>query len=148
MSRTGEYQKITIFFAGLAFLSMVGYTVLTDTTPLYFLMTCMLCEGFSLGVALTTTLIAMLSCVETKGKIPSYFGRKSSGDANIVKKDMATITSMSYLFRSAGGVIGISATSAIFQAVVKSILTEKITGPDAAKVRTYMSCARWIHRKN
>lgn len=86
MSRTGEYQKITIFFAGLAFLSMVGYTVLTDTTPLYFLMTCMLCEGFSLGVALTTTLIAMLSCVETKGKIPSYFGRKSSGDANIVKK--------------------------------------------------------------
>ena len=47
---------------------------------------------------------------------------------------MATITSISYLFRSAGGVIGISATSAIFQGVVKSMLTEKITGPDAEKV--------------
>lgn len=47
---------------------------------------------------------------------------------------MATITSISYLFRSAGGVIGISATSAIFQGVVKKVLTERITGPDAAEV--------------
>ena len=47
---------------------------------------------------------------------------------------MATITSMSYLFRSAGGVIGISATTAIFQATVKRLLTERITGPDAEKV--------------
>jgi hypothetical protein len=47
---------------------------------------------------------------------------------------MATITSISYLFRSSGGVIGISATSAIFQGVVKRILTAKITGPDAEEV--------------
>lgn len=47
---------------------------------------------------------------------------------------MATITSISYLFRSAGGVIGISATSAIFQGIVKKVLTEKITGPDAESV--------------
>lgn len=47
---------------------------------------------------------------------------------------MATITSISYLFRSAGSVIGISATSAIFQGVVKKMLTERITGPDAAEV--------------
>lgn len=48
---------------------------------------------------------------------------------------MATITSISYLFRSAGGVIGISATSAIFQSVVKKLLTERIHGPDAAEVK-------------
>lgn len=48
--------------------------------------------------------------------------------------EMATITSMSYLFRSTGGVIGISGTSAIFQGVVKDILVEKIKGPDAEKV--------------
>jgi hypothetical protein len=47
---------------------------------------------------------------------------------------MATITSMSYLFRSVGGVIGISATSAIFQGSVKRILTEKITGENAELV--------------
>lgn len=38
---------------------------------------------------------------------------------------------MSYLFRSVGGVIGISLTSAIFQGIVKHILVEKITGPNA-----------------
>lgn len=48
--------------------------------------------------------------------------------------EMATITSMSYLFRSTGGVIGISGTSAIFQGVVKDILVEKIKGPNAEKV--------------
>lgn len=47
---------------------------------------------------------------------------------------MATITSMSYLFRSIGGVFGISATSAIFQGVVKNILVEKIHGPNAEMV--------------
>lgn len=48
--------------------------------------------------------------------------------------EMATITSMSYLFRSTGGVIGISGTSAIFQGVVKDILIKKIKGDDAEKV--------------
>lgn len=48
---------------------------------------------------------------------------------------MATITSMSYLFRSVGGVVGISLSSAIFQAIVKSILVKKITGPNANLVR-------------
>lgn len=47
---------------------------------------------------------------------------------------MATITSMSYLFRSVGGVIGIAGTSAIFQGLVKSILAKNITGPDAQEV--------------
>lgn len=48
--------------------------------------------------------------------------------------EMATITSMSYLFRSVGGVIGIAGTSAIFQGLVKSILAKNITGPDAQEV--------------
>lgn len=52
---------------------------------------------------------------------------------------MATITSMSYLFRSVGGVVGISLTSAIFQGVVKRILTQQITGPDA---ELYIEIAR------
>jgi hypothetical protein len=47
---------------------------------------------------------------------------------------MATITSMSYLFRSCGGVLGISGASAIFQSVIKSDLTKRITGPDAEEV--------------
>lgn len=43
---------------------------------------------------------------------------------------------MSYLFRSIGGVNGISITSAIFQSIVKNILTAKITGPNAEEVNS------------
>lgn len=49
---------------------------------------------------------------------------------------MAIVTSMSYLFRSIGGVVGISASSAIFQGVVKSILVQQIQGPNAELVRS------------
>ncbi|KAF7729145.1 hypothetical protein EC973_004913 [Apophysomyces ossiformis] len=119
MSRTGEYLTITIMATCGSFLSMIGFATWSTTTPFAFIIACLLLDGFSMGVILTTTLIAMLSCVG--------------------QQEMATITSMSYLFRSAGSVIGISSTSAIFQAVVKNVLTERITGPDAAK---YIEIAR------
>ncbi|KAI9489344.1 major facilitator superfamily domain-containing protein [Zychaea mexicana] len=119
MSRTGEYKNITVSFTFILLLAMMGYSTWTRETPMYIIMPCLLMDGFSMGVIITTTLIAMLSCV---------------GAA-----EMATITSMSYLFRSAGGVIGISATTAIFQAVVKTSLSEQITGPDAQK---YIDIAR------
>ncbi|KAG2197122.1 hypothetical protein INT47_004187 [Mucor saturninus] len=119
MSKTGEYRKITIVGSLMAFISMAGYSMWTPSTPYYFQFFCLLIDGLSLGVIITTTLIAMHSCVD-----PS---------------EIATITSMSYLFRSIGGVVGISLTSAIFQGVVKQILQEKITGPDAA---LYIEIAR------
>ncbi|KAI8974702.1 major facilitator superfamily domain-containing protein [Pilobolus umbonatus] len=121
MSRTGEYRNLTIITAGLSVIAMMGYTSWTPTSSTAYMLACMLLDGLSMGVVITTTLIAMLSCVGTS--------------------DMATITSMSYLFRSIGGVIGISASSAIFQGLVKSILTEKITGPDAEK---YIEIARTL----
>ncbi|KAI8074876.1 major facilitator superfamily-domain-containing protein [Gongronella butleri] len=119
MSRTGEYQKLTIVGSLIALCSMIGYTCWHPESHFVFLVLPTLMDGFSLGLVLTTTLIAMLSCVGPK--------------------EMATITSMSYLFRSAGGVIGISVTSAIFQGKVKSLLAERITGPDAEK---YIEIAR------
>ncbi|CAO3650651.1 unnamed protein product [Cunninghamella echinulata] len=119
MSRTGEYLKITILGAFVCLGSMIMYTFWTPSTSLAVQLLCICGDGLSLGVVITTTLIAMLSCVGSK--------------------EMATITSMSYLFRSAGGVIGISATSAIFQATVKNILTKKITGPNA---ELYIDIAR------
>ncbi|CAO3585366.1 unnamed protein product [Absidia cylindrospora] len=119
MSRTGEYLKITTCGAFLSFFSMIGFCFWNPSTSLTQLLFCLFADGLSFGSIITTTLIAMLSCVGSK--------------------DMATITSMSYLFRSAGGVIGISSTSAIFQAVVKNILTKEITGPDAEK---YIEIAR------
>ncbi|KAI9486778.1 MAG: major facilitator superfamily domain-containing protein [Benjaminiella poitrasii] len=120
MSRTGEYRNITITMALLAFGSMVGYTCWTPhNTSKAFIFTCLTADGLSFGAIITTTLIAMHSCVN--------------------HSEMATITSMSYLFRSVGGVIGISLTSAIFQGIVKYILTDRITGPNA---ELYIEIAR------
>lgn len=49
------------------------------------------------------------------------------------------MTSVSYLFRSTGGVIGLCASQAIFQGIVKYLLTEKIQGPDAEEVTNMMT---------
>ena len=115
ISRTGEYKGITITAAFSLAVAITGYSFWTATTPMWFFFVTTVLDGLSMGILITTTLIAMLS--------------------TIASSEMATITSMSYLFRSAGGVIGISVTSAVFQAVVKRILAEKITGPDAEKVQ-------------
>ncbi|CEP14337.1 hypothetical protein [Parasitella parasitica] len=114
MSRTGEYRKFITISTLIALTAMVGTSFWTPNTPFSFIIFCLLLDGYSSGAIITTALVAMLSCVGST--------------------EMATITSISYLFRSTGGVIGISATSAIFQGLVKKILTEKITGPDAAEV--------------
>ncbi|ORX55061.1 hypothetical protein DM01DRAFT_1335358 [Hesseltinella vesiculosa] len=119
MARTGEYQRLTTFGSLLSLIAMIGYASWSPFTPSAVLVLTAFADGLSLGMVLTTTLIAMLSCVGAK--------------------EMATITSMSYLFRSTGGVVGISLTSAIYQAIVKSLLTERITGPDAAE---YIDIAR------
>lgn len=115
MARTGEYRKFIIVSAILAALSMVGTSMWSPTTPFAFIATCLVLDGYASGAIITTALVAMLSCIG--------------------KEEMATITSISYLFRSSGGVIGISAASAIFQGVVKDILEQKITGPDKAEVK-------------
>lgn len=132
MSRTGEYRKATSFCAGLLTLSMLGYVALTPTSNAFFV-PCLLLDGFSVGFVLTTALIAMLNCVGPQGKDADHHIASNTNELNDYA-EMATITSMSYLFRSVGGVIGISASSAIFQAVVKRLLTERITGPDADTV--------------
>lgn len=67
MSRTGEYRKITILGAFMAFISMVGYSTWTPATPYYFQFFCLLIDGLSFGIIITTTLIAMHSCVEPSG---------------------------------------------------------------------------------
>ncbi|CAO3625097.1 unnamed protein product [Mucor hiemalis] len=119
MSRTGEYKKLVTCASLLSLASMIGYSLWTPQTiyPVQFLS--LFADGLSLGIIITACLIAMHSCVE--------------------QSEMATITSMSYLFRSIGGVVGISLTSAVFQGVVKKFLQERITGPNA---ELYIEIAR------
>jgi hypothetical protein len=53
---------------------------------------------------------------------------------NLINTDIATISSISYLFRSTGGVIGVSLVSTVFQGNLKNYLEESITGPNAKEV--------------
>ncbi|KAG1452766.1 hypothetical protein G6F56_007734 [Rhizopus delemar] len=114
MARTGEYRAFLLCTSLIACLAMIGSSLWTKDTPLPYIVACLMMDGFSSGAIVTTALVAMLSCVGST--------------------EMATITSVSYLFRSSGGVIGISATSAIFQGLVKKVLTERIKGPDAEQI--------------
>jgi hypothetical protein len=55
-----------------------------------------------------------------------------------VLPDIATIASISYLFRSTGSVIGVSLVSTVFQSKLKQYLEQSITGPDAQNVRLFL----------
>jgi hypothetical protein len=43
---------------------------------------------------------------------------------------------MSYLFRSTGSVVGITATQCVLQNLLKTWLTQRIHGPDAEYVKS------------
>lgn len=68
MSRTGEYRKFTIFISLVALCSMIGYTTWTPSTSKIFTCLCLTGDGLAMGVIITTTLIAMHSCVDHSGK--------------------------------------------------------------------------------
>ncbi|KAG0884214.1 hypothetical protein G6F15_005294 [Rhizopus arrhizus] len=111
MSRTGEYKRYAIFSNFLMIGALIAYSTWTPETSTIAYVLSPIADGYSLGSLLVLVLIAMHSSVGSS--------------------DMAIVTSMSYLFRSIGGVVGISASSAIFQGVVKNILVQQIQGPNA-----------------
>ena len=53
--------------------------------------------------------------------------------------DQAAATGMSYLFRSTGSVVGITITQCVLQNLLKTWLTERIRGPNASYVVSYLS---------
>ena len=84
--------------------------------------------GIGFGATITLLLIALISSVPQKG---------SHLCAERLTRDQATVTGMSYLFRSTGSVIGITATQCVLQNLLKSWLTERIHTPNAQDVRFY-----------
>ncbi|KAI8983880.1 major facilitator superfamily domain-containing protein [Pilobolus umbonatus] len=114
ISRTGEYYKFIAVNAFISLLGTIGISTWSPNTSLFIILPCLIADGFSLGALNTSVLVTLLSSCGTK--------------------EMATITSVSYLFRSLGGVIGVSSSSAIFQGTLKYILERMITGPNAEEI--------------
>ncbi|ORX55576.1 MFS general substrate transporter [Hesseltinella vesiculosa] len=110
MSRTKEYRKYMIVNGVVQLVAMASICFWTVATPLWVSIPGMAIEAFASMSITSSALLAMLAYSKDK--------------------DSAVTTSISYLFRTTGGIIGLSLSQAIFQAVIKSSLEQRITDPD------------------
>ncbi|KAH9836947.1 MFS general substrate transporter [Rhodofomes roseus] len=113
---TGKYYLFTIL---LYFLSFVGNVIIAGVTgPVAFTLAG-LCTGLALmnfggWGSLTTTLVAML--------------------ANAGQQNQAVATAVSYLFRSLGGVVILSASMTLTQETLRQHLRARLTGADVEEI--------------
>lgn len=142
MSHTGRYKGFCLC-SGVSLI--LGAAVITSWTPqssAWWLALGNILDGYALGSLLTTTLVSLLAAVEVKGMIPNMVAKtqmdcKAEDFLLLISKkllDSATIISISYLFRTTGGVLGVSTCQGVFQAVLKTQLVEKVKGPNAAEI--------------
>ena len=114
-SRTGRYKYI--LWATLLLLLVGTVANCTDTlaTPLWLPTAYLVLIGLATGGMLVVTLVAFTSAVEVS--------------------EQALVTSLSYVFRSTGSVMGVAIGSAVYQCVLDSSLWLRIGSIDnAAKV--------------
>lgn len=139
MSHYGRFKPYLVMTYFCLSIAMFGISTWTATTPAYVQIGAMLLDGFSAGGGLTTSLVAMLSSVEPEGMASERLILPQFLALNLYFLDIATIASISYLFRSTGSVIGVSLVSTVFQSKLKQYLEQSITGPDAQRVCVYSS---------
>ncbi|KAL0065003.1 hypothetical protein AAF712_007994 [Marasmius tenuissimus] len=113
---TGKYYLIT---ALACFLQVVGLLDVVLGSGIVFASVVGISAGLFVsmlgnGAAVTTSLVALI--------------------ANAGKEDQAIATAVSYLFRSLGAVVGISAGSTILQDTLRSILRHRLTGHDVNEI--------------
>ncbi|WVO12917.1 hypothetical protein L204_100525 [Cryptococcus depauperatus] len=103
-----------------AFSTLVGLTgtILVATwdanTPEWMLWTNMAFGSFSMGSVTTLTIVALI--------------------ADVGPDHVAVATSLSYVFRTIGQVLGVSLSGALTQAVLEKELGKRIQGPDTQKI--------------
>lgn len=111
-ARTGRY-KYTLWFTLLLLLAgTVATCTNTLSTPLWLPTAYLVLVGFAMGGMLVVTLVAFTSAVEIL--------------------EQALVTSLSYVFRSVGAVMGVAIGSAVYQGVLESTLWSRIGGVDDA----------------
>ncbi|WVQ98804.1 hypothetical protein IAU59_005935 [Kwoniella sp. CBS 9459] len=117
MRRTGKYWWLGIGCSSLMVLSSIGMLFWNQTSPSWLTWLAQAPGGFGYAGVLTTSLVALMTHVTRAGK-----------------GEIAVATSMTYLFRTVGQVLGVAISAAIVQAVVHKDLIRDITGPQAADV--------------
>lgn len=105
-AKTGRYRNFLWVVMLLMILAPVSASVSGEYSPLWLPLVGLGVLGFALGGVLTLTWLAMTSAVEPQ--------------------DQAVVTSLSYVFRSTGSVMGLAIASAIYQNVLERLLWARL----------------------
>ena len=105
-TKTGKYKRLLRAILLLMVLGTIQSCTNRLSTPLWPAMIEFAVVGLATGAMLTVTLLALISAVD-----PS---------------EQAVVTSLSYVFRSTGSVVGLALASAVYQAVLENDLWRKI----------------------
>lgn len=114
MRSSGRYYTYNLLNSMLITVSIVFFTLFTQSSSEWFTYISIVPHGFGTAGVLTCTLIALINSVP--------------------RSDVAVATSMSYMARNTGQILGVSGGGTLFQALLKSQLRKKITGKDADKI--------------
>ncbi|KAI4225399.1 MAG: hypothetical protein L6R36_003941 [Xanthoria steineri] len=111
-SRTGRYRYVLWATLALLLIGTVANSTNTLSTPLWLPIGYLVLIGLSTGGMLVVTLVAFTSAVKIE--------------------EQALVTSLSYVFRATGAVMGVAIGSAVFQGVLESSLWSNIGSIDNA----------------
>ena len=105
-TKTGRYKHLLRAVLLLMLLGTVASCTNTTSLPLWPVMLELGLVGLATGAMLTVTLLALISAVDPT--------------------EQAVVTSLSYVFRSTGSVVGLALASAVYQAVLEADLWTRI----------------------
>ncbi|KAI9510420.1 MFS general substrate transporter [Russula earlei] len=114
MRRTGKLYTLTLLSAMCALYANTMVALWNDNSSKWHLWGDLIPQGFGVASLITTTLIAVISCVS--------------------KTDVAVATGLTYLFRTTGQVLGVSLSGTLLQGVLLSKLRQRIHGPNAEQL--------------
>ncbi|GAC99434.1 major facilitator super [Pseudozyma hubeiensis SY62] len=114
MRSSGRYYKYNLINSMIITVSIVCVTLFTRSSSEAFTYAAIVPHGFGTAGVLTCTLIALINSVP--------------------RSDVAVATSMSYMARNTGQILGVSGGGTLFQALLKRQLRQRITGKGADKI--------------
>ncbi|KAJ1027849.1 hypothetical protein NDA13_003302 [Ustilago tritici] len=114
MRSSGRYYSYNLVNSMLITVSIICFTTFTQDSSEAYTYASIVPHGFGTAGVLTCTFIALINSVP--------------------RSDVAVATSMSYMARNTGQILGVSGGGTLFQALLKRQLRQKITGNDADRI--------------
>jgi MFS family permease len=111
---TGKYYWLTAFCGAFSIVSSILLAGWTRESADWLMWTSYAPMAFSMGSVTTLTIVGLI--------------------ADIGREHVAVATSLSYVFRTTGQVLGVALSGALTQAVLQTELAKRITGPGAAEI--------------